>query len=167
MNLLPQKGMQLELGLPVHRASNADYGVCTAQSIDRDHEVHHVPKPQRKGADNASFVIRGRRRMNGARLVFRYAKAHWLPPVNRALAWSEGVLTVDVYAVAHCNRRVDVSASCDGRRLHIRGGSISTESAAFAFQFDVRFAQKVPAFAFGGSRLSGFGCKGFGLQERR
>ena len=59
-----------------------------AQSIDRDHAVHHVPKPQRKGADNARFVIRGRRRMNGARLDFRYAKAHWLPPVNRALAWS-------------------------------------------------------------------------------
>jgi len=40
-------------------------------------------------ADNASFVIRGRRRMNSARPVFRYAKAHWLPPVNRDLAWSE------------------------------------------------------------------------------
>ena len=111
-------------------------------------------------ADNASFVIRGRRRTNSARPVFRYAKAHWLPPVNRALAWSEGVLTVDVYAVAHCNRRVDVSASCDGRRLHIRGGSISTESAAFACQFDVRFAQKVPAFAFGGSRLAVSAARG-------
>jgi hypothetical protein len=28
-------------------------------------------------------------------------KAYWLPPVNRALARSEGVLTVDVYAATH------------------------------------------------------------------
>ena len=34
VNLLPQKGMQLELGLPVHHAFNADYGVRTSQSID-------------------------------------------------------------------------------------------------------------------------------------
>jgi hypothetical protein len=35
MNLLHKKGdAVLEFGLPVHHASNADYGVCTAQSID-------------------------------------------------------------------------------------------------------------------------------------
>jgi hypothetical protein len=35
MNLLLKKGdAVLEFGLPVHHASNADYGVCTAQSID-------------------------------------------------------------------------------------------------------------------------------------
>jgi len=62
MNLLPQKGMQLELGLPVHHASNADYGVCKHNRLTAT--TQSIMSPNHSGkksvmADNASFVIRG------------------------------------------------------------------------------------------------------------
>jgi hypothetical protein len=169
MNLLPQKGMQLELGLPVHHASNADYGVCTAQSIDRDHALHHVSKPPRKGADNASFVIRGRRRMNSARPVFRHAKAHWLPPVNRVLAWSE----VFSPSTSMPSRTATGASTC-------RPVVMDADCISVAGQFRPSLPLLPANLMFASLRKpwrshsvgrdwvrSGFGCKGFRLQERR
>jgi hypothetical protein len=106
MNLLLKKGdAVLEFGLPVHHASNADYGVCTAQSIDTATTQSITSPTDAEGraswptmqalssAADTNWISLGQ--------FSDTTKAHWLPPVNRALAWSEGVLTVDVHVATH------------------------------------------------------------------
>src|ERR1700686_3158779 len=77
MNLLLKKGdAVLEFGLPVHHASNADYGVCTAQSIDTatcrlrydNRGIAALAGPQIGGPDHATPLLGTRSNSRGERL---------------------------------------------------------------------------------------------------
>src|ERR1700730_225816 len=72
---LSKRDAVLEFGLPVHHASNADYIVCTAQSIATATTQSIMPPSRTEGERHGrqcSLVIRGRHRMDSARPVYRY-----------------------------------------------------------------------------------------------